>query len=446
MLALVIQREGYLVATAASGPQALELMDGELPDLLLTDVRMPVMDGLTLTRTISQRWPQLTVIVMSAFGSIDVAMQALKQGAYDYISKPFKPDEVALTLRKAQERERLRRENERLRERIQAGENDGDGPLGKMLVHSEAMQAVASSIRKVAPYQTTVLILGESGVGKELVCQALHQLSPRADAPFVAINCAAIPDALLESELFGHVRGAFTDAVSDRQGIFEQAKGGTLMLDEIGELPIALQVKLLRALQESEIRKVGDNRSIAVDVRVVAATSRPLEQMVEEGSFRSDLYYRLNVMPIEIPPLRERPEDIPPLVDRFLTRLRSKLSLSLHGVTPEAMRLLLGHRWPGNIRELENVLERAAVLSEDTWIKPADLRLPDAHPSAGSELALTLHFDHDDFSVKRAQRELERELILRALEATNGNRTHAAKLLELSHRALLYKIKSLNLG
>jgi two-component system response regulator AtoC len=451
MLALVLTREGFSVASVDGAAAALEMIAAEPPDILLTDVRMGPIDGLSLTQEVVQRYPGLTVIVMSAFGSVQLALDALKRGAYDYLSKPFKQDEVVLTLRKAQERERLRRENQRLR--VQTGGDDGEGretriPSGfrDLLIHSEPMQAIAHAIQKVAPFRTSVLITGESGVGKERLAQALHDLSPRRAAPFVAINCAAIPENLLESELFGHAKGSSLDALHDRVGLFEQARGGTLFLEEIGELPLVVQMKVLRALQDDEIRRIGDPRPIAVDVRIIAASSRALEGLVEDGSFRADLFYRLNVMPIAVPPLRERPDDIPPLVDRMIVRLSKRLGLLIQGVTPEAMRQLLGYRWPGNVRELENLLERAAVLSDDGWIKPSELRLPAADNVPGSEWAMTLHFDRGDFSVKRASRALEHELIVRALQATQGNRTHAAKLLELSHRALLYKIKSFGLG
>jgi transcriptional regulator with PAS, ATPase and Fis domain len=317
--------------------------------------------------------------------------------------------------------------------------------LGEMLILSDGMRRVAHTVRKVAGFKTTVLVLGESGVGKELISRAIHAHSPRGDGPFVAVNCGAIPDALLESELFGHVRGAFTDASSDKRGLFEEAQKGTLFLDEIGELPAPLQVKLLRALQEEEVRRVGDTRPIKVDVRVVAATSRDLSAMVEDGSFRQDLYYRLNVMPIEIPPLRERKEDIGPLIGHFIGVANRKLGTRIAALTDDALRVLLAYEWPGNVRELENTVEHAAVMAESELVDVD--ALPErtrrvAKPTGG--FALT--FPEGDLSVKRAQRTLEREFILAALERTGGNRTHAAKLLDLSHRALLYKIKDFGLG
>jgi DNA-binding NtrC family response regulator len=444
MLELLLRRERYTVLHADSAEQAIEVLGREDVDVVLSDVRMPGIGGLALVEWLHANRPQLTTIVMSAFGSIELALQAMHAGAYDYIAKPFKQDEVVLTLRKAEERERLRRENVALREQLRDAAATTDW-LGGMLIRSASMQQIARTVRKVAPFKTAVLVTGESGVGKELISRAIHGASPRASGPFVAVNCGAIPETLLESELFGHVRGAFTDATADKRGLFEEAKGGTLFLDEIGELPLALQVKLLRALQEEEVRRVGDTRSIKIDARVVTATSRDLAQMVEEGSFRQDLYYRLNVMPIEVPPLRERRDDIPPLVDHFVAAMNKRLGTKVTAVGDEAFAQLLAYRWPGNVRELENTLEHAAVMAEGAVLRPADLpervRLARA-PQSG----FTLVLPEGDLSVKRAQRTLEREFILRALALTDGNRTHAAKLLDLSHRALLYKIKEFGLG
>jgi DNA-binding NtrC family response regulator len=442
VLDLLLRREGMNVLHAQSGEEALEVLGREEVDVMLCDVRMPGMGGLALVEWTREHRPAMTVIVMSAFGSVELAMEAMHRGAYDYISKPFKQDEVVLSLRKATERERLRRENASLRARL---EEAREPDLGPMLIHSEGMRQVATFVRKVAGYKTTVLVLGESGVGKELVARAIHEHSPRACGPFVAVNCGAIPEALLESELFGHVKGAFTDATADRRGLFEEAQRGTLLLDEIGELPLPLQVKLLRALQEEEIRRVGDTKAVCIDVRVVAATSRDLVAMVDEGTFRQDLYYRLDVMRIEIPPLRERKDDVAPLVARFIERTNTRLGTNIEGISPQALARLVAYEWPGNVRELENTIEHAAVMAEARRLEvehlPERVRQRES-PTSG----FALRFAEDDLSVKRGQRTLERELILRALERTGGNRTHAAKLLELSHRALLYKIKEFGLS
>jgi len=442
MLQLLLSREGYEVDTVASGEAAVErLGSDEAPDVdvVLSDVRMPGMGGLGLVEWAAAERPELTVIVMSAFGSIELAVDAMHRGAYDYISKPFKQDEVVLALRKAQERQRLRRENSALRARLRERVADAER-LGALLIHSASMRRMARTVRKVAAFKTSVLLLGESGVGKELASRALHDESPRRDGPFVAVNCGAIPETLLESELFGHRKGAFTDASADKRGLFEEADHGTLFLDEIGELPPPLQVKLLRALQEGEVRRVGDNHPLTVDVRVVAATSRDLGQMVEDGEFREDLYYRLAVMPVQLPPLRERKDDIAPLVDHFVAATNTRLGTRIEGVQADALEVLLAYDWPGNVRELENTIEHAAVMSDQPWIGVD--ALPDRTRTRRSPgEAYTLRFPVDDLSVKRAHRAVERDFILRALEQTGGNRTHAAKLLDLSHRALLYKIK-----
>ncbi|PRP90088.1 Transcriptional regulatory protein ZraR [Enhygromyxa salina] len=456
MLELLLRRAGFEVRSAADGELALELVEREAVDVVLSDVRMPGLGGLELAERLSSAHPEITLVMMSAFGTVDLALEAMQRGAYDYISKPFKQDEVVLTLRKAEERLRLRRENANLRARVaelEAGAVAVDGIelVGRLLIHSPAMRKIAKTVRKVSRFETTVLVLGESGVGKELVSRALHDLGDRADGPFIAVNCGAIPEGLLESELFGHAKGAFTDASSDKPGLFEAAAKGTVFLDEVGELPANVQVKLLRALQEREIRRVGENTPRPIDVRVVAATSRALEQMVEQGEFRQDLFYRLAVMQLRIPPLRERREDISMLAEHFLTTVNRRLGTAVEGVDAEARRIMLAYDWPGNVRELENTLEHAAVLAEGPLIGPDELpeRLRRGRRQAAdgpAEIGFALHFSDDDLSVKRAQRRTERELILRALEQTDGNRTHAAKLLDLSHRALLYKIKDYDIG
>jgi DNA-binding NtrC family response regulator len=451
MLELLLRRAGFEVICAANGESALALVGEEPVDVVLSDVRMPGLDGLALAERLSAEHPEVTLVMMSAFGTVELALEAMQRGAYDYISKPFKKDEVILTLRKAEERLRLRRDNALLRARVAELEGaDAIEVFGKLLVHSPAMRRLVKTLRKVAKFETTVLVLGESGVGKELVSRALHDLGPRSAGPFVAVNCGAIPEGLIESELFGHARGAFTDASSDKPGLFEAAAGGTVFLDEVGELPISVQVKLLRALQEREIRRVGENRDRPIDVRVVAATSRALEQMVEDGEFRQDLFYRLAVMPLRIPPLRERREDIAVLAEHFLAAINERLGTTVAGLDADAHRILLAYDWPGNVRELENTLEHAAVLAESARIGPDDLperlRRRRAQAADGpSEIGFALHFSDEDLSVKRAARRIERELILRALEHTAGNRTHAAKLLDLSHRALLYKIRDYDL-
>ncbi|MFW6051854.1 MAG: sigma-54-dependent transcriptional regulator [Myxococcota bacterium] len=437
VLRTVLKKHGYQVEVAESAEEALALLERFGPDYVLADVRMPGMSGIELCSEIRARGTGATVLVMSAYGSVELALEAMKAGAYDYVAKPFKQDEVLLALRKAEERESLRRENRALKEAMRR-----EHQLGEMLGKSDAMRKVFRTIEKVAQYSTTVLVQGESGTGKELVARALHRNGPRAGKPFVAINCGAIPDTLLESELFGHKRGAFTDAHSDKRGLFEEADGGTLFLDEIGELPLQLQVSLLRVLQEGTVRPLGATRDRQVDVRVVAATVRDLKREVEEGRFREDLYYRLNVLQVAVPPLRDRREDIPLLIEHFVERNNGRLGTAIRGVDPQARKLLLDYRWPGNVRELENVIERAVVLADGDLIGPDDLpeRLREPVDSVEATLA------SGELSIKKTSRYIEEQLIKKALERTKGNRTQAAKLLEISHRALLYKIKDYGLS
>jgi len=431
VLRTLLRRHGYEVETAPTGEEALALVDSFGPDVVLTDVRMPKMGGLDLLATLKAKGNEATVIVMSAYGNMDLAIEAIKAGAYDYVQKPFKPDEVVLALRKAEERESLRRENRALRDEIRKEHRFED-----ILAKSGKMQDIFRTISKISEYKTTVLVTGESGAGKELVARAIHRRSKRS-GPFVAVNCGAIPENLLESELFGHKKGAFTDAHHDRHGLFEEATGGSLFLDEIGELPLALQVKLLRVLEDEKIRRLGETRDIQVDVRIIAATHRDLPTETKAGRFREDLFYRLNVLLIHCPSLRERREDIPLLIDHFLAKNNARLGTSIRGLDTEARRLLYEYGWPGNVRELENTIERAMVLTEGDTITAADLpeRVREARDPVQMQLA------SGELSVKKTMRIIEEILIRRALQKTKGNRTRAAEVLEISHRALLYKIK-----
>jgi two-component system response regulator AtoC len=365
-------------------------------------------------------------------------MEAMTKGAYDYIAKPFGADDVLLVVRKAEEREQLRKEVGRLRREVRA-----DARFGEIVVGSAAMRQAMEVVQKVAPHDSPVLITGASGTGKELVARMLHRQSPRADAAFVPVNCGGVPEQLLESEFFGFVKGAFTGADRDKPGLFEAADGGTLFLDEVGELPGALQVKLLRALQEGEVRRVGATETKRVDVRVLSATNRDLEEAVETGDFRKDLYYRLAVVPVHLPSLRARKEEIPQLAAHLIERHMRRLRVEIDGIEPEAMELLLEYSWPGNIRELENVIERALVLTDDRKISIDDL--PEAVRRPAPEGA-SMTMDGDDLSVKRHGARLERHLIERALDRTAGNKTQAAELLELSPRALRYKIQEYGIG
>jgi two-component system, NtrC family, response regulator AtoC len=432
VLRTLLRKHGYDVEIADNGESALALLDTFGPDVILTDVRMPKMGGMDLLATLKAKQHPATVIVMSAYGNVDLALEAMKAGAYDYVGKPFKPDEIVLALKKAEEREALRRENRALKEQIRA-----EAQFESILAKSPPMVDIFRTIQKIADFKTTVLVTGESGVGKELVARAIHARSTRKSQPFVAVNCGAIPENLLESELFGHRKGAFTDATSDRRGLFEEASGGTLFLDELGELPLNLQVKLLRVLQEESIRRLGDPRDVKVDVRIIAATHRDLAAEAKAGRFRDDLFYRINVLPIAIPPLRARKEDVHLLVDHFVTRNNARLGTRIRGLSSEARKLLLEYAWPGNVRELENTIERAMVLADGEILETGDL--PERVREALDPVQVQL--STGELSIKKTTAAIEEILIRRALTKTKGNRTRAAEILEISHRALLYKIK-----
>ena len=409
VLKTLLKRHGYDVEVADSGETALALVDAFGPDVILTDVRMPKMNGLDLLATLKAKQNPATVIVMSAYGSVDLALEAMKAGAYDYVGKPFKPDEIVLALRKAEERESLRRENRALKEQIHK-----DSQFESILAKSPAMTEIFRTITKIADFKTTVLVQGESGVGKELVARAVHARSSRKNHAFVPINCGAIPENLLESELFGHKKGAFTDAHSDRRGLFEEADGGTLFLDEIGELPLNLQVKLLRVLQEESIRRLGDSKDVKVDVRIITATHRDLAAETKAGRFREDLFYRVNVLPIMIPPLRARREDINLLIDHFITRNNARLGTQIRALTADARKLLLEYAWPGNVRELENTIERAMVLCDGDVVDAHDLpeRLREALDPVQVQLATG--------ELVKKTTAIEEILIRRALQKTRG--------------------------
>ena len=427
-LGLLLADAGYEVAAESDGKRALERALAEPFDLILSDVRMPEMDGLAFLRAYRARGGAALVIMMSAYGGEEAALAAMKEGAYDYIPKPFRPDEVVLTLRKAEEREQLGRTIATLKAQL-----DSTPSARAVVAESPAMRDALELVARVAEHRTTVLITGESGTGKEVIAQAIHRASPRAAAPFVAINCAAIPESLLESELFGHVRGAFTGALADKAGLFEQAGGGTLLLDEIGELPLPLQSKLLRVLQEGELRRVGDQRTRRVDVRLLAATARDLEGEAAAGRFREDLYYRLNVVTIHLPPLAERRADIQPLARHFAARLAGRLGRAVV-LSDDTLAWLETQRWPGNVRELEHAIERAAVLSDREVLEPADFRKdPLPAPRSGPQGA-------GSGTLREAVETAERQAIVAALQAAGGNRRAAAKLLGVSLRTLFYKI------
>ncbi len=431
VMSIVFRGEGYDVTAAGRGDEALETALAERFDLVVTDVRLPGLSGIELLERVRQKHPETVFIVISAYGTVELAVEAMKKGAFHFLPKPFGKDALLEVVRKAQEHYSLIEENRQLRKKL------SDSQHTEIIGKSQGMERVRALMAKIAPYRTTVLITGESGTGKELVARQIHALSGR-EGPFVAVNCAAIPRELLESELFGHVKGAFTGADRDQPGLFRQAHGGTLFLDEIGELPLDLQVKLLRVLQENAVRPVGGGSEMPVDVRVMAATSRDLEKEVAEGRFRSDLYYRLNVVPVKIPPLRERREDIPLLVQHFIRRATELMGVPSRKFSRAAVEVLMSYDWPGNVRELENVVEQVLILASGDEVPPEDL--PDRlyrrmHQGDGDFLP------GDDLSIKRTCRRVESVLIRRALERTGGNKSAAARILEISVKALQYKMK-----
>lgn len=430
IIEFTLTENGHSVQTAADAEEALASLDKESFDIVVTDIRMPGKDGIALLREIKARAPGVEVIVVTAFGTVETAVEAMKAGAFDYVTKPFNRDELKLTVQRALHLRDLESENVRLR--IEVEKKFGfDNIVGE----SEQMQKVFRLIEKVAATDAPVLITGESGTGKELVAKALHYHSLRAKGPLVTINCAAIPKELLESELFGHVKGSFTGAVRDKKGKFEEADGGTIFLDEIGELSSDLQPKILRALQEMEIVPVGSNKVVQVDVRVVSATNRDMEAGIEAGIFREDLYYRLAVVPIHMPSLRERSSDIPLLIKHFLKTLAPGEDVKL---APEAMKALTTHQWKGNVRELENTIQRLLILREDKEIALSDLPDKIRHPTnAGSAAGFSFIFPDEGVGLEEA----EKELILEALRRADGNQSRAARLLKVPRHVLLYRLE-----
>jgi len=431
-LHLILEDASYEPVLAQDAADGRRRAAETQPDLILVDVRMPGEDGLSFLERYRASGGTAPVIVMTAYGSVDVAVEAVRKGAADFLAKPFGAQELLLTLKKVEEQDRLRREVGRLREEVRT-----ERKYGEIIARSPEMVRALEVATKVARHPTSILVTGPTGTGKELLARLVHRESDRANGPFVPVNCGAIPEGLLESQFFGYVKGAFSGAASDKDGLFAAAHEGTLFLDEIGDLPESLQVKLLRVLQEGEIRRVGDTEVRKVDVRIVAATNRPLGRDAEEGRFREDLYYRIAVVTVALPPLCERPEDLPHLIRHLLSLHAERLGLETEGVDRDAMDALLAYPWPGNVRELENVLERALVLAEGPTLRiqdlPAQLRSPDA--ATGSRVP------DGDLSVKRRSAELERDLIRRALQRTEGHRGKAAELLELSDRALRYKMQ-----
>ena len=435
LLTITLERAGYEVTAADGGEAAIDAIRRDTFDAIITDLRMPKVDGMQVLRASRDLSPDTTVIVVTALASTETAVEAMKLGAYDYITKPFKLDEVDIIIKNGLERKRLRDENLYLRKQLET-QHRFENIIGK----SARIVEVFDTIRKIADSPATAMISGESGTGKELVARAIHFNSHRRDKPFVSVNCGAIPEGLMESELFGHVKGSFTGAVANKIGLFTAAEGGTLFLDEITEIPPLLQVKLVRAIQLREVRRVGDTKDVRTDVRLIAASNRDLETAVKEGVMREDLFYRLNVLPIHLPPLRERREDIPLLVAHFIQKFGNELGKDVRGVTPEAMVVLERYHWPGNIRELENALERAIVLGAGEMLGMESL--PDTvrreRPAREPEL---LEFADEGVDLEATLDELERRYLQRALERTNGVQTKAAELLRMTFRQFRYKLQ-----
>ena len=431
VLELQLQSAGFEVEKASSAEEALRKVDRA--DLILTDLRLPGMNGLELLESIRRQNSHVPVVVMTAFGTIEAAVEAMKAGAADFLLKPFSLDHLMTVVNKALEVRALRDENRKLREELGV-RYDWTNIIGR----SPAMQEIFGTISRVAPTRATVLLCGESGVGKDLIARAIHYHSPRSGRPFVKINCTAIPENLMESELFGYEKGAFTGATSSKPGKFEQADGGTVFLDEIGDVPPSIQVKLLRILQEREFERLGSNKTRQIDVRVLAATNADLRAALEEGRFREDLYYRLNVMPINIPPLRERKEDIPFLAEHFVTKFSKELGSPVTSISSGAMQKLLEYHWPGNVRELENVIERSLVLCSGQTLEAADIRL-DMVPR--TRAASADNFLPDGVTLE----EHEQNIIREALRRTNGNKSQAARLLGLTRNALRYRLSQMGL-
>jgi DNA-binding NtrC family response regulator len=430
LLSRVFTKEGYQVQTTTSAQRAMEIIEKEDLDLLIADIRLPEMSGMEILKRCREIRPDVPVIMITAYGNMKQAIEALKMGALDYIIKPFDIEELKITVAKGMEKRRLEQENLLLKREIRERYS-----FENMIGKSRAMQEIFALIEKIASTDSTVLITGESGTGKEMAARAIHVLSRRSDRPFVSINCAALPENLLESELFGHVKGAFTGAVSDKKGMFEVAQHGTLFLDEVGEMSPWTQVKLLRALQERKIRRVGGTEEIPVDVRIIAATNQDLKKRIEEGKFREELYYRLNVISFEMPPLRRRVEDIPLLVNHFLQKYCQQMGKKMKRISPEAMSLLEMYNWPGNVRELENVIERVVAIEDRETITPASLPPEITQPARKEETQVIFN---PGFNLMDYLDDIAKRYVRQAMMAANWNMRQAASLLGISYRSIRY--------
>ena len=436
VITLLLKEQGYEVKAVGNGREAIDALLEFQPDVILLDQQMPVCTGVEAFEEIKRLRPNQTVIFVTAFGSISLAVDTVKKGAYDFIEKPFDNDNLILTVQRALEHSRMKGEIRTLKNQLNRQHNT-------IIGENTGLKAIVAQVRQVAKTQATVLILGESGTGKELIARAVHHESKRFDGPFVAVNCGAIPLTLMESELFGHEKGAFTDAKEAKAGTFEQAHGGTIFLDEIGELPMEAQVKLLRVLEEQKVTRIGGKKAIPVDIRIVAATNRTLEEEVERGRFRLDLLYRLNVFPITLPPLRNRKEDIPLLVDYFIGKHNRALDLSIRSITRDAMEKIEGYDWPGNVRDLENAIQSAMILASTDVIQTENLPI---RIRGYEQIDPLMHLDADSHHIREINAQVEKELILDTLMKNNYNRTSTAEALHISRKTLFNKMKRYGIG
>jgi len=433
-LSIVLKKEGYACQTAEDGDQALKIIEKEPVDLVLTDIKMPKMNGLELLKALKRVSPETVVVMMTAFASTETAVEAMKEGALDYLTKPFQIDEVKLIIQNALERKSLKSDNRQLRRSLKA-----KADFTKIIGTSEKMQKVLTLVEKVADNKSNILITGESGTGKELIARAIHYNSGRRDNHFVTVNCSALPETLLESELFGHMKGSFTGAISNKVGLFEVADKGSIFLDEIGDTSLPIQVKLLRVLQEREIRRVGGIKDTKVDIRIITATNKDLEILIEEGTFREDLYYRLDVIPIHLPPLRERPEDIPLLADYFLKKYNRNLEKEIEGFTPDVLRSLSQNEWKGNVRELENVIERAVALTSNTILSADDFS--GSLPKSAVMTDVEYDIPHAGLDLEALIEKIEKQILLKALDECHWVKKDAAERLHLNFRSFRYRLQ-----
>jgi two-component system response regulator PilR (NtrC family) len=440
-LDIMLKKEGYKVSLASNGEEVVKTVDNDLFDLVLLDIRMPKLDGISALKRIKAISPETIVIMITAYASADTAIKAMKEGAYDYITKPFKVEEIKLIIKNALEKKNLQKENILLKQVVRDRFH-----FGNIIGQSSKMVTLYDLLEKVSPTKTNILITGESGTGKELVAKAIHYNSPRKEKPFVTLNCGAIPEALIESELFGHMKGAFTDAIATKRGLFEVADEGTLFLDEISELPLLMQVKLLRVLQDREFKRVGGTEDIRVDVRIISATNKDLEEGVKGKRFREDLFYRLNVIQIRLPCLRERKEDIPLLANHFLKKYSEELNKNISKISSEALQILLNYEYPGNVRELQNIIERAVALEGSPELTPNNLNSYLSESPLLKKGPIDIDIPNEGIDLEKMVEDLERTLLLKALDKTKGIKKKAAELLHINFRSMRYRLEKYGLN